>query len=285
LPGCFHPLPQQAYFTSPLNGYANDYHPLPLLKDSAHTALYVSGNFLTGVANVRARDEVNAFRGAFTVAHHGAFFQAYYGGGLTLGSYNMKKWDSGYTSTPYWQAPPPEYDANILNSHAGPKFFGAASFHAGFNLVIAGGDVEWRAIGLETTLNHEFGSYLSVRKGLPDTAATLIARRPFYGTFGVSSELIISGAHGELGARIAGGPVFGDPYSDPKIYDNASRSDLRYWYLTMTSHYTQGRYTGYTQLNLAAKAVSFSLGLHYRLTRPRVREPRRPHRRAALYRN
>jgi len=284
MPGCLS-YRQQAYFTSPLNGYANNYHPLPQVRDSAHTAVYAHAGFLTGTANVRHRDDVNAFRGSFTVAHHGKWWQAYYGGDLTLGSYNMGKWDSGgYTgSTPYPQAPPPVYSVGILNSHAGSHSFGGAGFHGGVNMVIPFRDGEWRILGLETSLYREFGDYLSIRKQLPDTAATLIARNPFYGTLGLGSELVGSTMHGEFGFRISLGRVLGYPYWNPDIYDNDSHSYLHYWYLTLSSHYTHERYTGYAQLNFAAKAFSLGFGLHYRLTRPRNVLPGPSHRRQYLY--
>lgn len=281
LSGCLRP-PEQAYFTSPFNGYSNDYHPLPEVRDSAHTAVYTQASILTGDANVRSRDAVTAFRGSFTVAHHGKWLQAYYGGSLTLGGYHMGKWDTGYSNSPYWQGPPPQYSVGILNSYTGSHFFGGAGFHGGANLVIPFRDGEWRVFGVETSLYHEFGNYLSIRRKLPDTAATLIIRDPFYGTVGFSSELIGSVLHGEFGFRMSGGVVLGSLYKNPNIYDYASGNYLTYGYLSLTSHLTYGRYTGYGQLNFATKAFSLSLGMIYRLTRPRNTPPIPPHRRRQL---
>src|SRR5215831_14493952 len=90
LTGCL--VQQQAYFASPFNGAANDYHPLPQIKDSVRTACYIQGAYISTSTNNEYRDEVNAFRGSFTVAHHDNLFQVYGGGNLTLGSYKMGEW-------------------------------------------------------------------------------------------------------------------------------------------------------------------------------------------------
>ena len=268
LPGCFHPLPQQAYLTSPLNGFTNDYHPLPLLKDSAHTALYVQGAFLVGGAGIKLKDQVTAFRGSFTAAHHGRFWQACYGADLTLGNYVINKWDTGTTVN--YLHPAPLYNATILNSQAGGKFFGGAGFHGGANFAIPLGALEWRILGIETSLYREFGNYLAVRRKLPDTAASLIVRNPFYGTLGLNSGFVIRTLNGEFGFGMSAGQVLGYPYSDPKIYDNASDSYLHYWYFSLSTHVTYKRYTVYLQDNFAAKAFSLGIGLHYRLGQPRL---------------
>ncbi len=264
LPGCFSVPIQHAYFPSPLNGIANDYHPIPLVRDSAHTAVYAQGAFLAGTANSKNRDDISAFRTSLTVAHHSKHFQAYYGGNLTLGNYHMGLWDSGYAGSST-----PKYNADILNSHSGPHFFGGAGFHGGANFVIAGRDAEWRVLGIETSLNHEFGDYLSLRRQLPDSAATLLVRKSFFGTLGLSSELVGVTANGEFGFRLSVGRVLGNPYWNPHIFDFESLTPLRYWYSTFSFHYTQGRYTGFGQLNSGSKAFAFSLGLAYRLSRPR----------------
>gem|GEM_PF-345860 len=268
LPGCYHPLPQQAYLTSPFNGYTNDYHPVPLVKDSAPTAFYAQGAFLAGGAGIKLKDQVTAFRGSFTVAHHGSFWQAYYGADLTLGSYRINKWDT--STTVNYLHPAPLYNAAILNSQAGGKFFGGAGFHAGANFAIPLGPLEWRILGVEMSLYREFGNYLGARRKLPDTAATLIVRNPFYGTLGISSVFVITTLNGEFGFGWSGGQVLGYPYADPEIYDNASHSYLHYWYFSLSTHVTYRRYTAYFQDNFAAKAFSFGMGLHYRLNEPRV---------------
>jgi len=58
---------------------------------------------------------------------------------------------------------------------------------------------------------------------------------------------------GKFGFRISGAGG-GVPYSNPKhIRTMRQTSYLHYWYLSMSSHYTYERYTGYAQLNFAAK--------------------------------
>ncbi|MDO6434684.1 hypothetical protein Q4E93_29000 [Flavitalea sp. BT771] len=281
LPGCFRSLPQQAYLTSALHGNANDYHPVPQVQDSAQRAFYVHGAFVSGSAGIQLKDRVTAFRGSFTAAHHGRFWQAYYGGDLTLGSYDIRKWDTATTAT--YQHPAPLYNAAILNRQAGGKFFGGVGLHGGANFTIPMGIAEWRIVGVETSLYREFGNYLTVRRKLPDTAASLIVRNPFYGTIGLSSEFVIKWPDGEFGWRISGGPVIGYPYSNPEIYDNASDSYLHYWYFSTSTHVTISRYTGYLQTNFAAKAFSIGMGLHYRLSEPRITRRSPAHRRYRSY--
>jgi hypothetical protein len=204
-----------------------------------------------------------------TVAHHGKHFQAFYGGDLTLGNYHTGNWDSGYAGNLVFQRTAPPANAAILNSYSGNKFFGGAGFHGGINFVAPMRGGEWRILGLETSLHHEFGDYLSLRKQLPDTAATFIVRNRFFGTIGLSSELVGYTRHGEFGFRLSWGWVLGRPYSNPDIYDNESGHYLQYRYAGLSFHYTWEKYTGSFQVNGASKASSVALGVAFRLGTPR----------------
>lgn len=258
---------QQAYYVSPINGHPNDYQPLPQTIDSAHTAVYAHAAFLNGGANQDRTDGVKAFRTSVTVAHHSGILQAYYGADLTLGTYHLGKWDTFY-KVPLLRAIPPANMA-FLNSQSGNRSFGGVGFKGGANLVWSFPRWEWRYIGMETSMHQEFGEYLSFRKKLPDTAATLNIRNPFFATLGFSTEIVRRTWHGEWGFRFATGWALGDAYRNTEVYDFESGKKLKYWYGNFSFHYTYERYTGYLQLNGATQARSLNIGVHYRFTRPR----------------
>jgi len=284
LPGCIHP-PQQAFYTSPVHGYSNEYHPLPQVTDSVHTAFYAQTGFFSGDANTLGRDNVNAFHGSFTIAHHTGMLQAWYGGDLSLGSYHMGRWDAT-PDIPYYPFPAPPsvpFNADVLNSYSGNHFFGTAGFHGGANIVVPVAGGEWRIIGLEGSFNHEFGQYLSIRRKLPDTAASIIARNASYGTLGIYSELIGSTKNGEFGFRLGLGRALGRPYWNPDVYDYRAGHYISYRYFTMGAHYTYDRYTFFGQFNFATRTDGASIGIAYRLNRPRTAPARSSHRREVLY--
>lgn len=269
LPGCL-TIPQHAYYVSPLNGNSEGYHPLPLREDSVHTVFYAGGSFFTGSANERGKDYFNGGRLSLSAAHHYGMFQFYYGVDGTLGSYTLGRWDSLYTYSliPILTVPP--FHANILNSHSGPKTFGSAGFQTGINAVVPVRGGEWRILGLETSLNREFGDYLSLRKKLPDSIVSLDIRSSFFGTFGISSEMIGRTRQGEFGFRISNGWTLGTAYRNLYVKGNYGGPYLHYDYFTLSFHYTYRQYTGFMLLNAATKATSFQMGLHYRLNRPRL---------------
>jgi len=263
---------QQAYYVSPFNSHSSDYQPLPQTTDSARTAVYVRGAFLNGGANQERTDGVKAFRASVAVAHHTSFFQAYYSGDLTLGAYQLGRWDTGHAGFFGPRSAPP-VNAKFLNSQSGDRSFGGIGFNGGANLVFPMRRGEWRFIGVETSLHQEFGDYLSFRKKLPDTAAALIIRNPFFATLGFSTEIIKKTEEGEWGFRFASGWVLGDQYRHNGVYDYESTEKLNYGYYSFSFHYTLERYTGYIQFTGAEQARSLNVGLHYRLTRPRITPP------------
>ena len=282
LPGCY-PPPQQAYYASPVNGYAAQYHPLPQITDSAHTAFYAGAGFFSGSANTHGKDYLNAFHGSFTVAHHTGMLQIWGGPDLTLGTFHMGQWGVDSLVRTYPRQSTVPFDPEVLNTYTGAHSFGSVGFHGGANLVIPINSGEWRVIGVEGSVNHEFGQYLAVRRKIPDTAASIIARGAAYGTFGVSSEIVGYTKNGEFGFRMGLGIVPGKPYTHPDVYDYSSGHYVSYSYLCLSTHYTYQQYTFYGQLNFATKADGISLGLTYRLNKPRVGPGKTSHRREVLY--
>ena len=270
LPGCLLPIPQHAYYVTPLNGNNEGYHPLPLREDTVQTAVYAGGSFFTGAANEEGTDYFNGGRLSLSVAHHYGMFQFYYGLDGTLGSYTLGRWDSGYTNTLFPLRTAPPVHADILNRYSGPRTFGSAGFQTGVNAVVPVRGGEWRFLGLETSLNREFGDYLSFRKRLPDSLVSLDIRSSFVGTFGISSERVGRTRHGEFGFRLAYGWMLGTAYRNLHIYDDVSARYLRYRYFTFSFHYTYERYTGFMLLNAATKASSIQVGVQYRLSKSRL---------------
>ncbi|MEJ0080084.1 MAG: hypothetical protein WDM78_03765 [Puia sp.] len=57
------------------------------------------------------------------------------------------------------------------------KFFGSYGVSGGINIVNASGKHEWRALGIEVTIQNEFGNYSDFRKSLPDSAANVIFKK------------------------------------------------------------------------------------------------------------
>jgi hypothetical protein len=211
-----------------------------------------------------------------TRAHNLGFLQASYGLNLSLGTYSVNRWDSSYynyqipaTLTGLYTSPANPFNARVINQYSGSKFFGGTGFNGQINGVvpIRRGDRsgEWRFLGIETSLQHEFGDYLQFRKQLPDSAATLIAKSNFFGTLGLYTELVGKTRQGNFGFRFAAGLILGSSYNGLNIYDNSSDRYLRYNYTTFTFHYTWMKYTGYVQTNSATKAFGVHFGMNYRI--------------------
>jgi hypothetical protein len=126
--------------------------------------------------------------------------------------------------------------------------------------------VEWRIIGFETSMTHEFGDYLQFRKQMPDSAATLIVRNSFFATFGLTTELVRKIRDGQIGWKFASGWALGSSYNFLEIHDNASGTNLGgYGYFSFSFHYTVDRYTAFFQVISATKATGIHFGLNYQI--------------------
>jgi hypothetical protein len=277
LTGCLPTVREQAFYVSPLNGNSEDYHPLPMVRDSARTAVYARVAYFSGLSNDHNTDEFAGGSAAAYATNRFGMVQCFYGVGLTLGGYSIGTWDTGYGLNYYRMLRYlPPMQSGQLQQYAGTQFFGSTAFSGGINLVAPlGRGGEWRFFGLETALHREFGDYHQFREQLPDSVATLVIRSRFFGTVGLFSELIGGTKNGELGIRLAGGWILGSAYHNLNIYDSLGRRPLKYSYFDASFHFTFRRYTAYFQVNGGTKASSTRIGLVYRLTRPR-RSPRNP---------
>lgn len=277
LSGCFTPIREQAFYVSPLNGNAEDYHTLPLANDSARTAFYARSAFYWGGANDRHNDHLDGWSFSGYAAHHVNRLQWYYGLDLSLGTYVVGKWDTSYTllgdlSGRYWLPPA---QASKLEPLSRYQFYGSTSFSGGINGVLPfqrGG--EWRFLGLETSLHREFGDYLAFRHQLPDSLVALVVKGRFFGTLGLSTEIIGRTPNGEWGFRFATGGIVGSSYNHLHIYDSVENRPLAYGYADFSFHVTYRQFTGYFQIDGATHATTGRLGVVYRITRPRLPQKR-----------
>jgi hypothetical protein len=257
----------KTFYSSPFNGNTGDYQTIPLASDSVKSATYASIALWSGSANTEGHDYFNAFHMAVSRSHNLGAIQAWYGLGVTWGTFNLGRWyDPGNPANNalIYIGPNTVRDAGYLNSIAGSYYFGGESFSGGMNTVMPFQGGEWRFIGLETSLNHEIGNYVTVRKNMPDSAAALNVRSDFFGTLGLTTELVRKNKTGQFGWKWAAGYALGNNYQFLNIDENGKHTS-GYSYFDFTFHWTYLRYTGFMQVNSATKAKAFHLGFNFRL--------------------
>jgi hypothetical protein len=249
---------ERAFFQSPLQGNSAVYRTVPVASDSVKSATYVSGALSIGGMNQRWRDGVYKLQMGLHRGHVVNNVRLNYGASLALGSYRVK---------PYF-----DYRANYTDSGRGARgyFFGAYGVYGGISVASKlGRRGEWRFIGLDASLFNEFGDYASFRKNLPDSAASQIDRKRYFGSLGLNTELIFKfKSQHKFGIKIAAGS-----FLRRLQYNNAPGSSITYYYDTYddllyfsnTYHFTVERATTWFQFNLATHAAHFQLGLNYRL--------------------
>jgi hypothetical protein len=190
IPGCL--PPPRPYFLSPRNATNNSYKTIPLISDSIKTASYLSGMITEDGANDRLRDNVFALQTQYHRSHQFSLFQAFYGGGFSLGSYHIHSYPGDFGGI--------NVDASYINQRAGSKFFGSCDLTGGVNVVMPfARGAEWRILGFETRINKEFGGYWQFRKGLPEHAANLIDKDSWNTTFSLLTDILGNIPNGEIG--------------------------------------------------------------------------------------
>lgn len=249
---------KQAFYVSPFNGISTRYHTIPLQSDSIKASTFINSSLSIGGDNEGRLDNKYSFSTGLSRSHNVGNFQGWYGAALVLGSYNMKRYDSiGNNATVNYK---------IINQNAGNHFFGGVGFDGGINFVHSFNNGEWRVMGVETSLQNEFGNYQEVRKNLPDSAATLIIKDRFFGTAGLFSE--IAGKSGEtiFGAKFGGGIALGSRYRNSGIMDTYFlRKKVSFHYFNFTLHYTKQKWTGYFQSTFTSKSNNALLGANFRI--------------------
>jgi hypothetical protein len=247
LVGCIEP----AYFISPLNSTSQTYHTIPLRSDSIKSATYVNGIITLGGANQNGRDNIYSFNGNISQSHNIGHLQAWYGIGVTAGNYLIQK----YSETDI-VIPPTD------------NFFCAVGLNGGVNVVVPFGNrgSEWRVIGIETSVQNEFGDYLKLRKSLIDsTTYSLVEANNWTTTLGGYSEVIWKLKEDEqLGYKISCGSSL---QNGNNFYGTTVHAEPVYFLNTL--HVTRKNVTAFGQISLGTYAASFQFGINYNICKKR----------------
>lgn len=248
---------RQAFYVSPYNGNHNPYHPIPLQQDSAKSASYVAASISNGSANDRGADGTFTFFTSASRAHNFGNFQGFYAANLSLGNYSVTPFamDEGTGN----------FDPGAINQNAGNKFFGSTGMDGGINFVLPIKGGEWRVVGVETSIQQEFGNYAAFRNTLTDKDADYIIRSKLFATLGGYTELCAGTSRNSIGIRMAAGTVLGSRYHNPYVIDELSGRQLSYTYVNFNFHLTHKKFTGYIQSNWATKAQTLFVGVNYKL--------------------
>jgi len=249
---------ESSYLYSPNNATSIPYHAIPLQSDSIKGATYISSIFTLGGANQGWRDGVYAFQARIHRSNNFGNFQAYYGANISLGVYHLAQYSESFNNY---------YNYNDTAYYASNNFFGSFGFNGGINAVVPirnGG--EWRVVGVETSVQKEFGSYYNFRKNLPDSAADVIFKKNVTGTVGIFTNVIGKSRHGtEFGYKMSLGFML-NPESDYTHYYNPNNIVNPVIYFSHTLHLTKGHVTGFVQINISnSYACNVQFGMNYRL--------------------
>jgi hypothetical protein len=252
-----------SYYMSPFSSSSDPYHAIPLKSDSVKSASYAGGIFTVGGANINWNDPVYSFQANIYRAHNFGHFQAYYGVGGNIGNYHVERYEN-YVDDPN----APGAGSRIIPENN--YVFAGAHFNGGINAVIPfrnGG--EWRVIGLETSVQKEFGDYANFRRNLKDSMADYVLKKTTTATFGFATDIIGRSRHGaQFGYKVAWGTVL-NPNSDYSRED-PNRNINPLFYFSQTLHLTKGPVTGFAQVNMGSYAGSFQFGMIYQLGRKRT---------------
>ncbi len=265
-------ITSQSYYMSPQNANSNPYHNIPLVSDSIEGATYGSFVFTTGSANYQSRDYLSAFQTGIYRSNNFGSIQAYYGANFTLGLYHTGEfYNIKYTYDPTIFGPISNPLDTIYHVNSSGYAFGSYGVSGGINYVIPFSKGEWRALGVETSLQNEFGDYAGFRNGLVDSTATIIFKKKFTGTVGLYTDLLWKDHHrNEWGFKFAFGEMINPQsnYSINKsvIYPATPTTNIfPLSYYSTTFHMSNGPYAGFMQLNFGTYATSFQIGISYRL--------------------
>lgn len=259
---------RKAYYVSPVFGSNTPYHTVPLKNEKVASALYGSASLQVASANDEATDvssnlQLNAYR-----THNLGVIQAYYGGGLTLGLYNVMEFDTSRILNTY-------IDAKTINAHAGNLFYGTGNIHGGMHVAIplssSVNAPEWR-LGSKIAIHKEFGNYLSFRKSLNPDSVTGVAASNTLGSISGYTELMFPGTHGPIGLQLEVSVMQGKQYRDI-YFGKADIPGGRYMCINGTVNTTRNQTTIYVQGTLGTRTLGIHLGVNYCLT-SRQKKPR-----------
>ena len=243
---------EPAYFLSPLNNTSQIYHTMPLQSDSVKSAIYANGIVTLGVANQKGRDNIYSFNANINRSHNLGSFQAFYGVDFIAGDYLIQKFSNTDITIP-----PTD------------NFFGSVGLNGGINLVVPFGKrgSEWRVIGVETSLQNEFGNYLKYRKAIADTTVGLDQTSNFTTTVGGYSEIIWKTKNNDqVGYKISCGTVVApaNTYYGSEPHNNPI-------YFLNTFHVTRKNVTVFGQIDIGTYTTSVQFGVNYKIGKNKKR--------------
>jgi hypothetical protein len=255
-------------YLSPTNSLVNTYHTIPYRSDSLKSAIYASLLFSAGSANDKAQDWIRAGQASIYRSHNLGKFQGYYGANLSLGTYYLTDfYNAHYTPGVASFGGRGDLPIDTFYHIPGNKYsFGSYGLSAGFNGVVTRGLGEWRYLGVEATIQKEFGNYYPFRRGLADSAANIVFKNNLTGTIGIYTDAL-------WGSR-KNKNQYGLKFSLYMLVNSKNEYSNLYTYgiypvtfFSTTFHTTIRRFTGFMQGNFGTKAASFQIGTSYRLTK------------------
>jgi hypothetical protein len=260
---------RQGYYLSPNNANSIPYHPIPLHTDSVRNAIYINGGYYIGTANYFGFDQVSVGQLSIHRSSNFGLFQAYYGADISLGAYNIADfYNSHYHYSGGLFSSIPITDDTIFHIPDKGQFFGSYGISGGINIVNASAGHEWRALGIEASVQNEFGNYSDFRKSLPDSAANVIFRKTLTATLGLYTDIIWKGRHHTVyGFKFAGGFILNSKTDYSNIITDIRATDNIFplTYFSPCFHITKEKITGFIQLNFGSYADGFQTGFSYRL--------------------
>jgi hypothetical protein len=245
----------------------NTYHTIPFKSDSLKSAVYASALYTAGAANDKGWDWIHAGQASIYRSHNLGECQAYYGANLSLGNYHVSQfYNSHYTPGPpsLWGGGDMPIDT-FYHIPTSNYFFGSYGISAGFNGVKTSGRKEWRYLGVEATIQREFGNYYPFRKNLSDSAANIVFKNNLTGTIGIYTDALWSSRHNNQ---------YGFKFSLYMLVNSKSEYTIQNSYsifpvsfFSITFHTTIKQFTGFMQGNFGTRAASFQIGTSFRLSK------------------
>jgi hypothetical protein len=159
-----------------------------------------------------------------------------------------------------------------INAIAGDKFFGSLNGNGGLAIAFPISEkAEWRILGVQATVQKEFGKYLDFRKKIVKDSISVsgISTSSVLGTIGFSTEFIFKTRSGAFSIFQQYNILTGKDY---KYNDFDFESDLyppsgkRYSYWSNTYAYSFKNITAYLQGNTGRRMMNFQIGMNYKLT-------------------
>lgn len=223
--------------------------------------------FSAGSANDKGWDWIRAGQASIYRSHNLGKCQAYYGANLSLGNYYLTDfYNSHYTpGPPGFLSHGDQPIDTFYHIPANKYFFGSYGLSGGFNGVVTRSRGEWRWLGVETSIQREFGNYYTFRKNLPDSAANIIFKNNLTGTIGIYTDALWSNKYNtQFGLKFS---LYMLVNSSSEYTVQNSYSIFPVTFFSMTFHTTVKQFTWFMQGNFGTRAASFQIGTSFRLTK------------------